>query len=153
MTLTTRPRSSSVSWVPEGKHNPPSKRPSLTLPPRTRHPLNTGCMCMGFQIGRDSIFSLSRASRTASRSTPNSSGLIKITVSQQFCWLFILYFRVCPSWNLYVPSTDFADYADLIGASSRFEYTKHLYSSDLLSKGKWSWSCQQGSIFLCDFKF
>jgi hypothetical protein len=86
--------------VPEGRHKPRAKRPSemdlrlrratACLPVstphsalRTRHSLNTGCKCIGFQMGRDSMFSASRASRTWSGVEPNSAGSIRITVSQR----------------------------------------------------------------------
>ena len=94
--------SEGVMAVPEGRHRPRLKRSSATFPPITRHlywglpvlgfwdsmdgiwVFKTGCMCMGFQTGRDSMFSASKAKRTDSRSAPNCSGVISITVSHRF---------------------------------------------------------------------
>src|SRR6056297_211144 len=53
---------SSVSKLePLGRHNPLSKRSSLTPFTNETFFSNTGCKCMGFHKGLDSIFSFSRA--------------------------------------------------------------------------------------------
>jgi len=82
MIPTTLSRSLSVIEVPLGMHKPLSKISSDTDPPTARHFENTGCMCMGFQIGRDSMFSFSRARRTCSRVAPKSLGSMRMQVSQ-----------------------------------------------------------------------
>jgi len=90
-----RSRSFSVNWVPEGRHRPRLNRSSATAPPTslagywvwfiffclnppTLRPAtrNTGCRCMGFQIGRASMFSASRARRV-----PFSKGNSALSVS------------------------------------------------------------------------
>jgi len=57
----TRSRSASVKADPLGRQSPFSNSRPDTLPPRTRQSLNTGCRCIGFQSGRASMFSASRA--------------------------------------------------------------------------------------------
>ena len=81
---TTRSWSSSDSADPVGRHRPWSKIPAHTDPPTTWFPANTGWRWSGFQVGRDSMSSASRARRTASRSAPNRSGSTVTHVSQ---WL------------------------------------------------------------------
>src|SRR5690606_26982279 len=83
MTHTTRSRSSSVRFEPEGRQRPFSKSCSATLPPTTGCSAKTGCRCMGFHTGLDSILASSRASRTSSRVAPNSLGSIWMQVSQK----------------------------------------------------------------------
>ena len=68
---TTLERSSSLILDPLGRQRPCSKSCSETAPPTIRQPLKTGCRCMGFQTGRDSMFCASRARRMSSRVAPN----------------------------------------------------------------------------------
>jgi hypothetical protein len=86
MVRMTRSRSSEAMAVPEGRHRPRVNRSWLTLPPTFRQGWvvwNTGCICMGFHTGRDSMLSASRARRTDSLSAPNCSGVMRITLSHR----------------------------------------------------------------------
>lgn len=67
-TSTTLARSASVKLEPEGRHSHCSNNSAATPPPTLSQPAKTGCKCMGFQTGRASIFSASRARRKVARS-------------------------------------------------------------------------------------
>ncbi len=69
----TRARSSSLMAVPEGRQRPSRNHTSATVPPTTSQPAKAGCMCIGFQSGRASMFSASGARRSAS---PQNYGTI-----------------------------------------------------------------------------
>ena len=82
MNPATRSSSTSVNAVPLGRHKPSLKIPSDTDPPLTLQPLKTGCRCIGFHSGRDSMFSFSSASRISSLVEPNRAGSTRMQVSQ-----------------------------------------------------------------------
>ena len=84
-TSTTRPRSPSERFEPDGRQSPRSNRLSATPPPTRSNPANTGCRCIGFQTGRASMFCSASASRTASRSAPNFAGSMVMAVSHRVC--------------------------------------------------------------------
>src|SRR5699024_3098361 len=62
--LITRSKSSSDIFESLGKQIPFSNNSSETSPPIESYWEKTGCRCIGFHTGRDSIFSSSRASIT-----------------------------------------------------------------------------------------
>jgi hypothetical protein len=82
-TAATHCLSVGVRFEPLGRHNPSPKRASQTWPPTRGQSRKTGWRCIGFQSGRDSMFSASRARRTSSRVAPKRAGSITIQVSQR----------------------------------------------------------------------
>ena len=67
----TRACSDAVKAEPLGRQSPCSKSRRPTSPPRTWHERKTGCRCIGFQTGRDSMFRDSRCRRISSRVVPS----------------------------------------------------------------------------------
>src|SRR5690606_15886127 len=79
-------RPSSSMFDPLGRHSPFSNSFSDVPLTKAGHPAKTGCRCIGFQRGRDSIFAPSKARRSFSRSVPATAGSITMQVSQKFEW-------------------------------------------------------------------
>ena len=63
-------KSSLVRFDPEGRHNPFLNNHSEVPLTKEIASENTGCRCIGFHRGRDSILSSSRANRIVSRDIP-----------------------------------------------------------------------------------
>src|SRR5262245_49333379 len=78
----TRSRSASLIPEPPGRQRPVRKISSLTPPPRTTFSPYTGCMCIGFQVGRASMSRASSSCRSSSADMPNASPSTVATVIQ-----------------------------------------------------------------------
>lgn len=83
ITSLTLTKSSSVIFDPEVRHNPVLKSFSLTPLTYAGQSSNTGCICIGFHRGRDSMFSFSMARRRSMGVKPVFEESMRMVVSQR----------------------------------------------------------------------